>query len=242
MALFPPALPDGPFRLILIPTQMKTILKVLKWALIFFFGSTILSVALYRFVPVYVTPLMIIRWVNPQGTDAQKEAERHWSHRWVSYDEISHWMPRAVVATEDGRFYQHHGFDFQEIKNAIDESRRGKRNRGASTITQQTAKNVFLWPGHSWVRKGLEAYFTVLIELMWPKERIMEVYLNSIEMGAGVYGVEAAARHYFGRSAADLTKGQSALIALSLPSPLKRNPASPSSYMLRRKSRIMRYM
>lgn len=221
---------------------MRVIWKVLKWALIFFFASTILSVAVYRFVPVYVTPLMIIRAINPHGTDKQKEAERHWQHSWVSYDEISHWMPRAVVATEDGRFYEHHGFDFKEIQNAIDERREGKRNRGASTISQQTAKNVFLWPGHSWVRKGLEAYFTVLIELMWSKERIMEVYLNSIEMGAGVYGVEAAAHHYFGCSASNLTKSQSALIALCLPNPLKRNPASPSGYMPRRQSKIMKYM
>lgn len=221
---------------------MKIILKIIKWGLILFFTSSILSVALLRFIPVYITPLMIIRAINPQGTDSQKEAERHWQHKWVSYNEISSWMPKAVVATEDGRFYEHNGFDFKEIHNAIEESRSGKRNRGASTITQQTAKNVFLWPGHSWVRKGLEAYFTVLIELMWSKERIMEVYLNSIEMGAGIYGVEAAANHYFDRSAAKLTKNQSALIALCLPSPLKRNPAAPSSYMLRRKARIIRYM
>ena len=221
---------------------MKIFWKILKWVLIVFFGSSILAVALYRFMPVYVTPLMIIRAVNPQGTEAQKDAERHWQHEWVGYDDISQWMPRAVVATEDGRFYRHHGFDFQEIRNAIDESREGKRNRGASTITQQTAKNVFLWPGHSWVRKGLEAYFTVLIELMWSKERIMEVYLNSIEMGAGIYGVQTAARHYFDRSAADLTKVQCARIALCLPAPLKRDPASPSSYMLKRQRKIMRYM
>lgn len=221
---------------------MKIFRKILKWALILFFGSSILSVALYRFIPVYVTPLMIIRAVNPQGTEAQKDAERHWQHEWVGYDDISQWMPRAVVATEDGRFYRHHGFDFQEIQNAIDESREGKRNRGASTITQQTAKNVFLWPGHSWVRKGLEAYFTVLIELMWSKERIMEVYLNSIEMGAGIYGVEAASQHYFGCTAKELSKPRAALIALCLPSPLKRDPAHPSSYMRRRQRTIMRYM
>ena len=160
----------------------------------------------------------------------------------MSYDEISSWMPRAVVASEDGRFYEHHGFDFKEIQNAIDEGKAGKLQRGASTISQQTAKNVFLWPGHSWVRKGLEAYFTVLIELFWSKERIMEVYLNSIEMGAGIYGVEAASQHYFGCTAKKLSKPRAALIALCLPSPLKRDPAHPSSYMRRRQRTIMRYM
>ena len=221
---------------------MKKVWKLLRVMLLLFFGSSIGAVILFRFVPVPVTPLMIIRAVNPQGTDTQKERERHWQHQWVSYDEISSWMPRAVVASEDGRFYEHHGFDFKEIQNAIDEGKAGKRQRGASTISQQTAKNVFLWPGHSWVRKGLEAYFTVLIELFWSKERIMEVYLNSIEMGAGIYGVEAASQHYFGCTAKKLSKPRAALIALCLPSPLKRDPAHPSSYMRRRQRTIMRYM
>ncbi len=221
---------------------MKKVWKLLRVLLLLFFGSSIGAVILFRFVPVPVTPLMIIRAVNPQGTDTQKERERHWQHQWVSYDEISPWMPRAVVASEDGRFYEHHGFDFKEIQNAIDEGKAGKRQRGASTISQQTAKNVFLWPGHSWVRKGLEAYFTVLIELLWSKERIMEVYLNSIEMGAGIYGVEAASQHYFGCTAKELSKPRAALIALCLPSPLKRDPAHPSSYMRRRQRTIMRYM
>lgn len=221
---------------------MKKVWKLLRVLLLLFFGSSIGAVILFRFVPVPVTPLMIIRAVNPQGTDAQKERERHWQHQWVGYDEISQWMPRAVVASEDGRFYQHHGFDFKEIQNALDEGKAGKRQRGASTISQQTAKNVFLWPGHSWVRKGLEAYFTVLIELLWSKERIMEVYLNSIEMGAGIYGVEAASQHYFGCTAKELSKPRAALIALCLPSPLKRDPAHPSSYMRRRQRTIMRYM
>lgn len=221
---------------------MKKVWKLLRVLLLLFFGSSIGAVILFRFVPVPVTPLMIIRAVNPQGTDTQKERERHWQHQWVSYDEISSWMPRAVVASEDGCFYEHHGFDFKEIQNAIDEGKAGKRQRGASTISQQTAKNVFLWPGHSWVRKGLEAYFTVLIELFWSKERIMEVYLNSIEMGAGIYGVEAASQHYFGCTAKELSKPRAALIALCLPSPLKRDPAHPSSYMRRRQRTIMRYM
>lgn len=221
---------------------MKIVWKLIKIFLVIFFLGSILSVVVLRFIPIEVTPLMVIRAVAPKGTDKQKEVERHWKHHWVSYDEISQWMPRAVVATEDGRFYEHNGFDFKEIENAIEERKEGKRQRGASTISQQTAKNVFLWPGQSWVRKGLEAYFTVLIELIWSKERIMEVYLNSIEMGAGIYGVQAAAEYYFDTSAADLTKNQAALIALCLPNPLKFDPANPSAYMLKRKRTIMRYM
>lgn len=220
----------------------KLVKKILKWFCILFFGSTILSVAVLRFMPVYVTPLMVIRSVNPQGNDNQKLRERHWRHHWVSYDDISSWMPKAVVASEDGHFYTHHGFDLEQIKVAVEESRQGKRQRGASTISQQTAKNVFLWPGHSWVRKGLEAYFTVLIEFLWSKDRIMEVYLNSIEMGAGIYGVQAASEYYFHCDASQLTKRQCALIAVSLPSPLKRDPANPSAYLRKRASKIMRYM
>lgn len=216
--------------------------KILKWVCILFFGSSILAVAAYRFIPIYVTPLMIIRAVNPQGTETQQQRERHWHHQWVPLSDMSRWMPRAVVASEDTRFYDHHGFDTVEIRKAIEESRSGGRNRGASTISQQTVKNVFLWPGHSWIRKGLEAYFTVLVELMWPKERILEVYLNSIEMGAGIYGAQAAAEHYFGVSAARLTKRQCALIAVTLPAPLKRDPAHPSAYLSRRASAISRYM
>ncbi|WP_301707946.1 monofunctional biosynthetic peptidoglycan transglycosylase, partial [uncultured Duncaniella sp.] len=159
-----------------------------------------------------------------------------------SGDDISPWMSKAVVASEDANFYSHSGFDFKEIRKAIDENRNGKRQRGASTISQQTAKNVFLWPGHSWLRKGLEAYFTVLIELFWSKDRIMEVYLNSIEMGAGIYGVEAAARYYFNTSASKLSKRQSILIAVSLPAPLRFDPANPSRYIQRRVRTISKYI
>ena len=221
---------------------MRLFRKILKWLLILFFGSSVLAVAIYRFVPVYVTPLMIIRAINPQGTETQQQRERHWEHQWVPLDEMSEWMPRAVIASEDNRFYQHNGFDTIEIQKAIDESRAGKRKRGVSTISQQTAKNVFLWPGRSWIRKGLEAYFTVLIEFMWPKERILEVYLNSIEMGAGIYGVEAAAEHYFDCTAGRLSKRQCALIAVSLPAPLKRDPAHPSAYLNRRVATISKFM
>lgn len=221
---------------------MRIILKTIKWLLILFFGSTVLTTAVYRFIPVYITPLMIIRAINPQGSEKQCERERNWRHHWVAYDDISPWMPRAVIASEDGNFYSHNGFDFKAIQQAIKEKRDGKRERGASTISQQTAKNVFLWPGHSWIRKGLEAYFTVLIEFLWSKQRIMEVYLNSIEMGGGIYGVEAAAEYYFDTSAAKLTKRECALLAVSLPSPLKRDPANPSAYLSRRASKISSFM
>ena len=210
--------------------------------MIVFVGSSVLAVAVYRFAPVEVTPLMLIRAVHPVGSDSQKEMQRHWMHDWVPLDRMSKWMPSAVVASEDNRFYTHHGFDTAEIKKVMEESKNGGRQRGASTISQQTAKNVFLWPGHSWIRKGLEAYFTVLIELMWPKERIIEVYLNSIEMGAGIYGAQAAAEYYFGRTAENLSKRQCALIAVCLPNPIKRSPAHPTSYLNRRASKIMRYM
>lgn len=218
---------------------MRLFIKIIKWCAILFFGSTILSVVALRWIPVYITPLMVIRSVFPPDGGRSFQG---WHHRWVPLDEMSIWMPRAVVASEDGRFYEHHGFDFKEIDNALKERAKGKRERGASTISQQTAKNVFLWPGHSWVRKGLEAYFTVLIEIFWSKERIMEVYLNSIEMGPRIYGVQAAAEQLFGCTAARLTKQQCALIAVSLPNPLKRNAAHPSAYMRRRAATIRRWM
>ena len=133
----------------------------------------------------------------------------------------------------------HHRFDREQIRKAMDEAEKGRRRRGASTISQQTAKNVFLWPNKTYFRKALEAYFTVLIELIWGKERIMEVYLNSIEMGKGIYGIEAASRTYFSKSAIELTRGEAALIAASLPNPRKQNPDNPSAYMLQRQSEIL---
>ncbi len=148
----------------------------------------------------------------------------------------------AVIASEDNRFAEHNGFDFVEIKKAMKENETRKRQRGASTISQQTAKNVFLWPQSSWVRKGLEVYFTFLIETFWSKERIMEVYLNSIEMGKGIYGAQATAENKFGTTAAKLTKGQCALIAATLPNPIRFNSAKPSPYILKRQNQILRLM
>lgn len=205
-----------------------------------FFASTILSVIIYRFVPVCVTPLMLIRCV-----DQLKEGKKlKMSHDWVSLRHMSPSMPVAVIASEDGRFMEHHGFDFKAIEQAAKRNREHpeKRRLGASTISQQTAKNVFLWPSRSWVRKGFEVYFTVLIELFWSKERIIEVYLNSIEMGDGIYGVEAVAQEHFGVSAKKLTSSQCALIAATLPNPRRFNSAHPSKYMKKRQSQIEREM
>lgn len=205
-----------------------------------FFASTILAVIVLRFVPVFFTPLMLIRLAQQQ----HEGKEMKLNHTWVSLERISPSLPVAVIASEDGKFLKHHGFDFEAIEYAAKRNREQpqKRKLGASTITQQTAKNVFLWPGRSWVRKGFEAYFTVLIELFWSKQRIMEVYLNSIETGDGIYGAEAVAREHFGCTAKDLTRRQCALIAATLPNPRKFSSKSPSSYMLKRQSRILREM
>ena len=207
--------------------------------LIFFFASSILAVVAYRWVPVYVTPLMLIR-CSQQISRGENIRLRH---HWVSLDEgMSLYMPVAVIASEDQLFLSHHGFDWSQISHAVSERRAGKRQRGASTISQQTAKNVFLWPSHSWLRKGLEAYFTCLIELFWGKHRIMEVYLNSIEMGDGIYGAEAVAQQHFSRPAAELSRANCALIAATLPSPLRFSSREPSAYVLRRQTWIMGQM
>ena len=205
-----------------------------------FFASTILSVVVLRFLPVWITPLMVIRCYQQltEGRDLKL------SHDWVSLNEISPSLPVAVIASEDGRFLKHHGFDYDAIEKAAKRNREHpeKRKLGASTISQQTAKNVFLWPGRSWVRKGFEAYFTTLIELLWSKQRIMEVYLNSIEMGDGIYGAQAVAEEHFHRDARDLTPSQCALIAATLPNPRQYSSKSPSAYMLKRQARILREM
>ena len=218
---------------------MKFIGKILRWAIALFFSTTILAVVAYRFMPVYLTPLMVIRCVE-QSKDG-RSLKLH--HHWVSMDKISPHMPVAVMASEDQRFLLHHGFDYKAIESAAKRNIKGGKNKlGGSTITQQTAKNVFLWPGRSWVRKGLEAYFTTLMELLWSKQRIMEVYLNSIEMGDGIYGVDAVAEYHFNKTARELSRSNCALIAATLPNPLKYSSLEPSRYMLRRQSQIMAQM
>lgn len=203
-----------------------------------FFVISIASVIIYRWVPVPVTPLMLIRGVEQMGDGKGVTME----HDWVSLKEISPKLQLAVVCSEDQNYLKHFGFDIGAIKKAMEENEEGKRIRGGSTITQQTAKNVFLWQGRSYLRKGLEAWFTLLIEVFWSKERIMEVYLNSIEMGNGIYGAEAAAQHWFHKSAKKLTKDEAAAIAAILPNPLrlKANPAS--TYVNNRKAWIKQQM
>ena len=221
-------------------TLIQKIKQTIKWIVVAFFASTILSIVALRWLPVYFTPLMFIRLA--QQVDEGKSMTLH--HHWVPLEEISPSLPIAVMASEDARFLEHHGFDYKAIEHAAMRNMKHpeKRKLGASTISQQTAKNVFLWPGRSWVRKGFEVYFTFLIELMWSKERIMEVYLNSIEMGDGIYGADAVAEHHFNTTADKLTKAQCALIAVSLPNPRRFNSARPSGYMLKRQSRILREM
>jgi len=201
---------------------------------LWFFGLSLALVLLFRFVPVPYTPLMAIRSISYPEESLQ--------HKWVPMEEISKQMQLAVICSEDQRFLEHWGFDLKAINKAIEESKKGKRLRGGSTISQQTAKNVFLWPGRSWLRKGFESYFTLLIEVLWPKERILEVYLNSVEMGPGVYGVEAAAKHWFGKSATDLTRSEAASIAAILPNPRAYRPIKRTEYIENRRRWIVKQM
>lgn len=219
--------------------MLLRILKFIGKLLFILILLSIVWVVILRFVPVYYTPLMAIRSV-----EAQKKGEMLITiqKKWVSIDEISPYMAQAVIAAEDNLFMEHNGFSWNDIRKAAEENKKGKRIRGGSTISQQTAKNVFLWPGRSYIRKGLEAYFTTLIELLWSKEHIMEVYLNVIETGPGIYGVEAASQIYFNTNADKLTKSQAALIAVCLPNPRLFNPQQPSSYIKSRQKQILHLM
>lgn len=213
---------------------MKKIINIIKWMVVTFFVTTIFTVLLYKYVPVYVTPLMVIRAVSSSESI---------HHEWISLEKMPKDMVKAVIASEDAHFLSHNGFDFKAIKQAIEHNKKNnKTKRGASTISQQTAKNVFLWPSRSWLRKGLEAYFTVLIEFFWDKQRIIEVYLNSIEMGNGIFGIAAVADKHFDKEPVELTKRQCALIAATLPNPIKFNSAAPSPYMRKRQRVILREM
>lgn len=211
---------------------------ILSRLIVWFFGLSILSVVIFKFVPVPFTPLMAIRVIE----NAIDGKEIYFSHDWEPLEDISNNLQKAVIASEDGTFLSHHGFDFAAMQKAFKNNERGQRIKGGSTISQQTAKNVFLWQGRSYVRKGLEAYFTVLIELIWGKERIMEVYLNSIEMGNGVYGAQAATQHWYRKDASSLTKIQAAGIAAILPNPRKYSATSSSTYINNRKAKIVRVM
>ena len=218
--------------------MLRKILRIFYKALLWFIVLSVFSVVVFRFVPVPFTPLMITRAFEQKGDGK----EMHSSHDWVPLEEISPNLQKAVIASEDDRFLIHHGFNFDAMFKAYKNNSKGKRIKGGSTISQQTAKNVFLWQGRSYLRKGLEAYFTMLIELLWSKERIMEVYLNSIEMGDGVYGAQAAAQHWYHKDAANLTKYEAAGIAAILPNPFKFKAVNSSRYTQRRKGRIVKLM
>ena len=222
-------------------TPQKSTLSYKIWvffkkAVLYFFAISILLVIVFKWLPVPFTPLMLTRAVE-QKLDGK---EMTCSHDWVPLEEISPNLQKAVIASEDGFFIIHNGFDFKAMQLAFKGNLKGKKLKGGSTISQQTAKNVFLWQGRSYVRKILEAYFTVLIEFVWGKERIMEVYLNSIEMGEGVYGAQAAAEHWYGKNASELSVKQAAGIAAILPNPRKFKATDSSRYINNRKAKIAR--
>lgn len=223
------------------PSISKKIFSGITRLLIGFIVLSVAWVLLYRFIPIAATPLMAIRAIEQAWNPKQQV---HLRKQWVSIEKISPHLVTAVIAAEDQKFLQHHGFDVAAIKKALAYNGKKTRSRikGASTISQQTAKNAFLWPNRNWVRKGLEAYFTVLIELLWSKERIMEVYLNVIEMGDGIYGAEAAAQYYFHKKASQLSVNEAASIAAILPSPLRWNAARPGNYTQQRIYWIQRQM
>lgn len=213
----------------------RLVLRFVLW----FFGITIGITVLYSFLPVPITPLMVIRYFEQSG-DPKRTAKIE--KDWVSFENLSPKLQLAVVCAEDQEFLEHVGFDFAAIEKAYSYNKTHKRKRGASTISQQTAKNVFLWPGRSWIRKGLEVYFTFLIEVIWSKERIMTVYLNVIEFGDGIYGAEATAQRFFRKPAKNLSSYEAALMAAVLPSPLKRSVARPSNLVRRRQAWIVSQM
>lgn len=212
---------------------LRTIFLWIPLALVTF---SILWVTVLKWCPVTWTPLM-----GHRKTEYRKDNNFKTQKKWISIENISPELKKAVIASEDNLFVTHHGFDWDQLQKAIDDhTQKGKKLRGASTISQQTAKNVFLPVSKSFARKAFEAYFTVLIEWIWGKERILEVYLNVAEMGKGIYGAEAAARHYFGKPASQLTRREACLIAACLPNPLQRNPARPSKYVSSRATAISR--
>lgn len=217
---------------------MKRFLRiVLLYIPLLLIGLSVLWVVALKWIPVVRTPLMDIRAREFRGDDGYK-----CSKDWVKLENISDNLVMAVLSSEDSRFLDHNGFDMVEIRNAVNERKSGKRVRGASTISQQTAKNVFLTPSRTMFRKALEAYFTVLIEKIWGKRRIMEVYLNVVELGKGIYGAEAAAQYYYKVSASKLSAKESAMLAACLPSPLKRNPTRPTDYLRQRSAKIQSLM
>lgn len=218
---------------------MKAVIRFIGKVLLWWFGITIGITLVYRFIPVPGTPLMLLRLL-----EEPKPGQKHRLYKdWVPFEQISPQLAKAVIASEDQKFMTHWGFDLEALEKAYKRNQKGKKRKlGGSTISMQTAKNVYLWQGRNFIRKGLEAYFTVLIEVFWGKKRILEVYLNVIEMGPGIYGAEAAAQAWFGKPASKLSTREAARIAACLPDPRRRNPARPSGYVAARASRIQGIM
>ena len=225
-----------------LPQRGRVAVRLLKWFLVVLLAWLLLT----------ATPVLLLRWLRPLTSALMLEAAAQaWAAQdhgyrtdfeWVSLEQISPHAAIAVIASEDQLFPFHAGFDFDSIREAVRESERGRRLRGASTISQQVAKNLFLWSRHSLVRKGLEAYFTVLIETLWPKERILEMYLNVAQFGNGVYGVQAAAERFWHKPARRLTSADAALLAAVLPNPLRLHADRPSRYVLSRRDWILDQM
>lgn len=227
------------------PPLAYRILRGLGLAILLFLALSATLVLLLRFAPPPLTGVMVERYLETQlDRVSQKRATKTFRHEynWVPLSKISPVMGLAVVTAEDQQFAEHFGFDWEAIAKAIEYNQKHRRTRGAYTISQQTAKNVFLWTGRSWLRKGLEAYFTLLIETLWPKERILEVYLNVIEYGTGIYGVEAASQHFFGKNASKLNVYEAALLAAVLPNPHIYRADKPGSYVLERQRWILENM
>jgi len=212
----------------------RIVFRIFLW----FLGISIGMVIIFKFVPVPFTPLMVSRAIEMKFD----EKEMVCNHDWVPIEDISNNLQKAVISSEDGTFLKHHGFDFIAMQKAMKSNQKGKKIKGGSTISQQTAKNVFLWQGRSYIRKGFEAYFTVLIEIIWGKERIMEVYLNSIEMGDGIYGAQAATEYWYRKDASSLTLREAAGIAAILPNPRKYKATNSTVFINKRKDRIVKVM
>lgn len=218
--------------------SFKLIGRLIRKAIFLFLAISVVWVLIYRFVNPPITFLMIQRAIERKTDGKDLKIDKSW----LAIEDLSGNLKKAAIAGEDINFLNHKGFDFKAMETAFVKNKKGKRIRGGSTISQQTAKNVFLWPGRSYIRKAFEAYFTVLIELLWGKERILEVYLNVIEMGDGIYGAEAAVQSYWGKSANSMSKSQAALLVAVLPNPRRWSPARPSRFVYYKQSLILRNM
>jgi len=218
--------------------KFKIVIGLIQKAIFWFLAVSLIWVLIYRFINPPITYLMLQRAVEHKIDGKDLKIDKSW----MRIEDISTNLKKAAIAGEDINFLNHWGFDFKAMESAFVKNKNGKKVRGGSTISQQTAKNVFLWPGRSYIRKAFEAYFTVLIEIIWGKERILEVYLNVIEMGDGIYGAEAAVQNYWGKSAGNMSKSQSALLVAVLPNPLRWNPSRPSRFVYYKQGLILRNM